>query len=110
MKKRNRERRGFALRLGLKYVMGLREEAGRRIEAERTRAPFASLADFTARTAPNRRELDGLAYSGAFACFGLSRREALWQAAAVERDPKSLLAGIEPARHDLAAAGHVGAR
>ncbi len=87
-----------SLRLGLKYVMGLREEVGRRIEAERTRAPFASLADFTARTAPNRRELDGLAYSGAFACFGLSRREALWQAAAVERDPKSLLAGIEPKR------------
>ncbi len=87
-----------SLRLGLKYVMGLREEVGRRIEAERARAPFASLADFTARTAPNRRELDALAYSGAFACFGLSRREALWQAAAVERDPKSLLAGIEPKR------------
>ncbi len=87
-----------SLRLGLKYVMGLREEVGCRIEAERARAPFASLADFTARTAPNRRELDALAYSGAFACFGLSRREALWQAAAVERDPKSLLAGIEPKR------------
>ena len=87
-----------SLRLGLKYVMGLREEVGRRIEAERARAPFASLADFTARTAPNRRELDALSYSGAFACFGLSRREALWQAAAVERDPKSLLAGIDPKR------------
>ncbi len=87
------------LRLGLKYVTGLREDVGRRIEAERTRAPFVSLADFTARTAPNRRELDVLAYSGSFACFGLSRREALWQAAAVERDPKSLLAGIEPKRN-----------
>jgi len=88
-----------SLRLGLKYVMGLREEVGRRIEAERARKPFASLADFTARTAPNRRELDALSYSGSFACFGLSRREALWQAAAVERDPKSLLAGIEPKRN-----------
>jgi len=88
-----------SLRLGLKYVMGLREEVGCRIEAERARAPFASLADFTARTAPNRRELDALSYSGAFACFGLSRREALWQAAAVERDPKSLLAGVEPTRN-----------
>ncbi len=87
-----------SLRLGLKYVTGLREEVGRRIEAERARKPFASLADLTARTAPNRRELDALSYSGAFACFGLSRREALWQAAAVERDPKSLLAGIEPKR------------
>ena len=88
-----------SFRLGLKYVTGLREEVGRRIEAERTRAPFVSLADFTARTAPNRRELDVLAYSGSFACFGFSRREALWQAAAVERDPKSLLAGIEPKRN-----------
>ena len=88
-----------SFRLGLKYVMGLREEVARRIEAERARAPFASLADFTARTAPNRRELDALAYSGAFACFGMTRREALWQAAAVERDPKSLLAGIEPKRN-----------
>jgi error-prone DNA polymerase len=79
--------------------MGLREEVARRIEAERARAPFASLADFTARTAPNRRELDALAYSGAFACFGMTRREALWQAAAVERDPKSLLAGVEPKRN-----------
>ncbi len=80
-------------------MIGLREEVGRRIEAERAREPFASLADFTARTAPNRRELDALSYSGSFACFGLSRREALWQAAAVERDPKSLLAGIEPKRN-----------
>ncbi|HLI80340.1 MAG TPA: OB-fold nucleic acid binding domain-containing protein [Candidatus Binataceae bacterium] len=88
-----------SLRLGLKYVMGLREDVARRIQAERARAPFASLADFTARTAPNRRELDALAYAGAFACFGMTRREALWQAAAVERDPKSLLAGIEPKRN-----------
>ena len=66
------------------------------IEAERARKPFASLADFTARTAPNRRELDALSYSGSFSCFGLSRREALWQAAAVERDPASLLAGAAP--------------
>jgi len=88
----------LALRLGLKYVTGLREDAGRRIVAERERHPFASLADFTARTAPNRRELDALSYSGSFAAFGLNRREALWQAAAIERDPRSLLAGIEPKR------------
>jgi len=87
-----------SFRLGLKYVMGLSEEVAGRIEAERARAPFASLADFTARVAPNRRELDALAYAGAFACFGMTRREALWQASAVERDPNSLLAGIEPKR------------
>jgi error-prone DNA polymerase len=88
----------LALRLGLKYVNGLREEVGRRIEAERARRTFESLADFTARVAPNRRELDALAYSGTFSAFGMNRREALWQAAAVERDPRSLLAGVAPAR------------
>jgi error-prone DNA polymerase len=54
------------------------------------------MADFTARVGLNRGELDRLAYAGAFAAFGHSRREALWQAAAVERDPKSLLAGVTP--------------
>jgi len=84
-----------ALRLGLKYVAGLREEVGLRIERERAHRPFESIADFTARVAPNKRELDALAYSGAFAAFGLTRREALWQAATAERDPQSLFAGIE---------------
>jgi error-prone DNA polymerase len=37
-----------------------------------------------------------LAYAGAFAAFGQIRRAALWNAAAVERDPKSLFAGVKP--------------
>ena len=84
------------LRLGLKYVGGLRAETGQRIEAARAHAPFKSIADFTARTAPNRRELEMLAWAGAFAQFHPTRRDALWQATAVERDPASLLAGAEP--------------
>src|SRR5262249_35629325 len=32
-----------------------------------------------------------------FAALGVGRREALWQAAAVERDPSSLLARVRPA-------------
>jgi error-prone DNA polymerase len=85
-----------ALRLGLKYIAGLREELGRRIEREGAARPFKSIADFAARVGPDRNELDRLAYAGAFAAFGHSRREALWQAAAVERDPQSLLAGVKP--------------
>ena len=38
-----------------------------------------------------------LANAGAFSAFDLERRDALWQVAAVERDPQSLLAGAEPA-------------
>jgi len=85
-----------AARMGLRYVTGLREEVGLRIEGERARRQFDSIADLTARVGPNRREIDALAYAGAFAAFGLARRDAMWNAAAVERDPKSLLAGTKP--------------
>jgi error-prone DNA polymerase len=82
------------VRMGLKYVNGLREDTGLRTESERRRHPFRSIADFAARVAPNKRELAAIAYSGGFAPFGMTRREALWQAAAIERDPDSLLAGV----------------
>ncbi|MBE3604880.1 error-prone DNA polymerase [bacterium] len=85
-----------ALRIGLKYIAGLREEIGRRIEREQALRQFESIADFAARVGPSRRELDRLSYAGAFAAFGHTRREALWNAAAVERDPESLLAGLQP--------------
>jgi error-prone DNA polymerase len=84
------------LRLGLRYLRGLREDVARAIERERAIRPFKSIADFTARVALSKRELDSLADAGAFSAFGLARREALWQAAALERDPSSLLAGAEP--------------
>ena len=87
---------GLALRMGLKYVMGLREETGLRIERERRVQPFRSIADLVRRVSPNRRELDTLAYAGALSAFGKTRRESLWQASAVERDPGSLFAGVDP--------------
>jgi len=43
-----------ALRLGLKYVAGLREELGRRIEREGAARRFESIADFAARVGPDR--------------------------------------------------------
>ena len=85
-----------AIRMGLRYVTGLREEIALRIESERARRQFDSIADLTARVGPNRREIDALAYAGAFAAFGMTRRDAMWNAAAVERDPTSLLAGAKP--------------
>jgi error-prone DNA polymerase len=85
-----------ATRMGLRYVTDLREEIGLRIESERARRQFDSIADLTARVGPNRREIDALAYAGAFAAFALARRDAMWNAAAVERDPTSLLAGAKP--------------
>jgi error-prone DNA polymerase len=98
----NLNRAPLCIRMGLRYVAGMREETGRRAERERARRPFDSIADFTARVGPNRRELDALAYAGAFAAFGMTRRDAMWNAAAVERDPSSLLAGASPRQSSIA--------
>jgi error-prone DNA polymerase len=90
---------GPAVRLGLRYVAGLRADAGRAIAAERARAPFASTADLAARVPLRQGELDALAELGALAAIdsaAASRRSALWQVAAVERDPRSLFAGTPP--------------
>ncbi|MEA2625953.1 MAG: error-prone polymerase [Candidatus Binatota bacterium] len=84
-----------ALRLGLRYVKSLREQAGKRIEAERAAAPFVSIRDFARRTDLRRAELDTLAHLGAFASLGYRRREALWQVAAVPTDRDGLVAGVD---------------
>jgi error-prone DNA polymerase len=76
---------GRAVRLGLGRVAGLREALGRRAEAARAEAPFASIADFAARALPNEAELAALAEIGAFAALGGTRREAIWQAEALGR-------------------------
>src|SRR5262249_15161655 len=44
-----------------------------------------------------RDELEALAHAGAFSAFGLERREALWQAAAVGRDAASVVARVQTA-------------
>src|SRR5207249_3013052 len=45
-----------AVRLGLRYVRGLREETGKRIEEERRRQPYASVAEPVKRGGPHRDE------------------------------------------------------
>ncbi len=75
----------FSVRLGLRYVAGLRREAGERIAAARGAAPFASIDDVAVRADLRDDELQALAHVGAFAAFDVTRREALWQAAAVPR-------------------------
>jgi error-prone DNA polymerase len=82
-----------AIRLGLNYVAGLREEIGLRIERARAERTFTSLADFEARVGPNAAELSKLATIGAFAALGGTRRQALWQVEALGRSGR-LFAGI----------------
>ncbi|HET9855777.1 MAG TPA: DNA polymerase III subunit alpha [Methylomirabilota bacterium] len=68
------------VRLGLRYVRGLREEAGRRLESERRRRPFASVEDVVKRGELRRDELAQLARVGALASLEPERRAALWEA------------------------------
>src|SRR5207245_7423869 len=82
-----------SVRLGMRYVLGLREEAAQRLVAGR---PFASAAEAAQRGRLRKDEVEALAHAGAFAAFGLTRREALGQAAAAERDSGSLLARVRP--------------
>ncbi|HEY8493351.1 MAG TPA: error-prone DNA polymerase [Myxococcota bacterium] len=91
---------GPALRLPLRFVRGLREDAARRIEAARAERPFAHVADLARRAALAREELLALAELGALASIdpaARTRRAALWQVAGLERDPRSLFAGTPPA-------------
>ena len=74
--------------------MGLRQEAAERLVAAR---PLGSVAEVAQRGALRKNELEALAHCGALSAFGLARRDALWQAAAVERDATSLLARVRPA-------------
>jgi error-prone DNA polymerase len=59
-------RKNIALRMGLRYVRGLREEAGLALVRERRQAPFASIHDLTRRVPELRKdELTTLAKIGA---------------------------------------------
>jgi error-prone DNA polymerase len=92
-----------AVRLGLRFVRGLREEAARRIEAARRERPFAHTADLAQRAALSREELLALAELAALGSIeprARSRRAALWQVAGLERDPRSLFAGAPPPEAD----------
>jgi error-prone DNA polymerase len=68
-----------AIRLGLADVRHLGRAAAERVAAGR---PYQELADFAVRTRLPAATLEALATAGAFGCFGLSRRAALWAAGA----------------------------
>jgi error-prone DNA polymerase len=61
-----------SVRLGLRYVKGLREAIGRQIEAERSARPFDSVADLVRRIGVNREELARLGEVGVCPACGSS--------------------------------------
>ncbi|HUP59171.1 MAG TPA: error-prone DNA polymerase, partial [Thermoanaerobaculia bacterium] len=82
-----------AVRMGLRYVKGLRAESGNRIE---TAQPFQSPDDLARRARLRDDQLTKLTYAGALASFGLTRRGALWQAAYAAKESGELFADPSP--------------
>ncbi len=101
----------FAVRMGLRYVKGLREDEGEKIEAAvRARrvgngalhqtskqagsgeptAPFQSIEDFAARTGIADRSMRLLAEAGAFDSLKSNRRAALWQVQGMKKETMRL--------------------
>ena len=113
-----------AMRIGLRYVKGLREEAGRALVRQRERMPFTSIEDLARRVPELRKnELESLAAIGALNSVSscefrvsrkevascqlpvtseirpegshLHRREALWQVAAAGQPVGPLLQSLK---------------
>ncbi len=84
-----------AIRLGLRYIKGMRREAAERIEAEQAARRFQSIEDLAERCRLRRNELVALASIGALP--GRGRRAALWQAAQVEKPKGPLFADLSTA-------------
>lgn len=99
-------RGGLALRLGFRQIKGLREEDAAWLTAARGNG-YQALRDVWRRAGLPPKVLVRLAEADVFADIGLNRREALWEAKALDADkPLPLFAGdlegdgiVEPAAH-----------
>ncbi|WP_432945780.1 error-prone DNA polymerase [Kribbella sp. CA-253562] len=88
----------YAVRLGLAEVRSVGTKDAERIVAERDASgPYASMADLVRRTGITAKQVDALATAGAFDCFGLDRRQAIWQAGAADEERPNRLPGITAA-------------
>jgi len=89
----------LAVRLGMRYVKGMRESVARKIVEERARTPFISIHDLTLRVPElQKRELVLLAEVGALNFLDsehrIHRRDALWQVERACRRTGPLLENI----------------
>jgi len=86
---RTREHRrdgNFAVRLGLTEVQGIGRELAERIVLERQKQRLIDINDVVRRAGLTVAQAEALATAGAFDCFGLSRRQALWNAGYADND------------------------
>ena len=83
---------GPAVRLGIGSVRGIGDDLAKAIAAGR---PYDSMEDLQRRVpGVTLAHLEALSTAGAFGCFDVSRREALWGAGAVAQGGADRLAGI----------------
>ncbi|MBX2813397.1 MAG: error-prone DNA polymerase [Myxococcales bacterium] len=68
-----------AVRLGFRSIHGLAKDTAARIEVARGRGEFYSFSDLIRKTGIAKQQLLVLASAGAFRCFGLERRAAIWE-------------------------------
>lgn len=84
----------FAVRLGFDEVNGIGEKVALKIVADRDRAgEFRDMNDLVRRVGLTTAQLEVLAAAGAFDCFGLARREAMWNAGNAAQDREEYLPG-----------------
>jgi len=95
------ERNGkdFCVRLGMRFVRGLRSDVALKIVSERAVRPFSSIDDLKLRIPMiQKTELATLAEIGALNFIGakkVHRRDALWQIERASRRPGPLLENVE---------------
>ena len=82
------------LRLGLRMVKGLSEDAGQRIVAERDNGRYEKVQNLLERAHLDRRELGVLATSGALRVLSGDRHKARWAVAGAEK-PMPLFQSME---------------
>jgi error-prone DNA polymerase len=73
---------GFALRLGLRQIAGIGEDAAKAVVRARAEAPFESIGELARRADLKKNELEALAEAGALEALTPGRRVAMWRARA----------------------------
>ncbi|MEO7017510.1 MAG: error-prone DNA polymerase, partial [Leifsonia sp.] len=85
---------GHAVRLGLAGVASIGEKLAGRIVAERERnGRYTDLGDLNRRVGLTTTQLEALATAGTFESFGLTRRQAIWEAGPAAQEKPEYLAG-----------------
>ena len=87
-------RGGQAVRIGLGTVRTIGDDLAERVVAERKdHGQYRDMVDLSRRMRLTRAQVEALATAGAFTCFDVGRRAALWAAGAVAGDRPDRLPG-----------------